>query len=65
MKTFFVLLGIGVLVAGTVFLSGLICWLLWNALVPSLFGGPHATYWQGVLLAVALNVIGGLLFRRK
>ncbi len=69
------LMGVGVLilagvfavvagVAGLVALSGLIVWALWNALVPAIFDGPSITYVQGVLVSVALSVLGSVLGRR-
>ena len=54
----FVALAIGVIALG-----GLVVWALWNALVPSLAGGPSVTYLQGVLISLALGVIGNLLGR--
>lgn len=47
--------------AGIIALEGLIIWVLWNALVPSLAGGPSVTYVQGVLIGVALNIVGAVI----
>jgi formate/nitrite transporter FocA (FNT family) len=33
--------------------------LVWNAVVPDVFGGPSLTYWQAVLVALLGNFIGG------
>lgn len=41
-----------------VFAVGGIVMLLWNALVPALFGGPTVTYWQ----AIGLFVLSKILF---
>ncbi len=54
-----------VTIGGLYALSGLIVWALWNALVPALVGGPAITYIQGVLLSVAMTVVGGVLGRRR
>ncbi len=51
--------------AGLTALSGLIVWVLWNALVPSLFDGPSITYVQGVLVGVALSVLGSVFGRSR
>ena len=50
-----------VIVGGILALEGLVIWALWNALVPSLASGPSVTYVQGVLIGVALNIVGTLL----
>lgn len=49
------------LLAGVIAVEGLIIWALWNALVPPLAGGPSVTYVQGVLISVALSIVGGIL----
>jgi hypothetical protein len=36
----------------------LILWLAWNALVPSLFRGPPATFWQAFAATWLLSSIG-------
>jgi hypothetical protein len=46
------------IVAVSALIGGLILWVLWNAAVPSIFHGPVITYWQAVLLAALLSVIG-------
>ena len=69
MKGVATIIGVGVLItaviAGIVALEGLIIWVLWNALVPSLFAGPSITYVQGVLVGVALSVFGSIFGRRE
>lgn len=40
-------------------LAALPTWLLWNALVPSLFGLPHISFWQ----ALGLLILSSLLFK--
>ncbi len=59
-------IGVGVvaLVVGLVALGGLIVWALWNALVPPLVNGPSITFVQGVLINVALGVVGAVFGRR-
>jgi hypothetical protein len=34
-------------------------WLLWNWLMPTIFGLPHITFWQ----AVGLNLLSSILFK--
>ena len=44
-----------------VFLGGTIVMLLWNALLPPLFGWPVVTFWQALgLLALCRILFGGL-----
>jgi hypothetical protein len=50
-------LGLTALVA----LTGLVVMLLWNALLPSLFGLAAITFWQAVGLALLVKVFGLLL----
>lgn len=38
---------------------GLPLWLLWNAVIPDVFGLPHISFWQ----AVGLNLIANILFK--
>jgi hypothetical protein len=43
--------------------GGIVMWL-WNALLPSLFGGHTVTFWQAVgLLALSRILFGGFGFR--
>lgn len=46
---------------GILALQGLIVWALWNALVPSLAGGPSVTFIQGVLLGMVLDIVSAVL----
>lgn len=47
-----------------VFLGGQIVRLLWNGLLPPLFGWPEVTFWQAVgLLALCRILFGGFTFR--
>jgi hypothetical protein len=55
--TLVVLLWVAVLVAGGV-ISVVPVWLLWNVLMPDLFGTPKLTFWQ----AFGLVILTGLLF---
>lgn len=34
-------------------------WLLWNSLMPSIFGLPYITFWQ----AVGINLLTTILFK--
>ena len=34
----------------------------WNAVVPSVFGGPTLDFWSAFALVFVLNIIGRLLF---
>ena len=36
-------------------------WLLWNWLMPAIFGLPHITFWQ----AVGLNLLSSILFKNS
>ncbi len=54
----YVLLGVaGVAVLAVIF--GIFVKLLWNALMPEIFGLPAITYWQAVGLAVLAHVFFG------
>lgn len=37
---------------------GAILWLLWNAVVPDVFGCPAVTYAQAVVLTILLGFVG-------
>lgn len=40
-----------------------IVWLLmvlWNALIPGVFHGPHLTYWQMLIAYILLTIIAGI-----
>ena len=54
---------IGVIGLGAVIffglLSGIPVWLLWNAIIPQIFGLPEITFWQ----ALGLSVLCALLFK--
>jgi len=52
-----VLLGAGLLAA---LLLGLPLMLLWNWLMPHIFGLPYIGFWQ----AVGLNILAGILFNK-
>ncbi len=53
---------LGILGATALFgVTGLVVMLLWNALLPVLFGLPAVTFWQAVGLAVLVKVFGLLL----
>jgi hypothetical protein len=40
-------------------LLGLPLWILWNLVMPDVFGLPHITFWQ----AVGMQLIASLLFK--
>lgn len=42
-------------------LGGGVLWLLWNAVVPAAFHGPHLSFWHATLLALLLSVTGGMM----
>lgn len=50
----FFLIGIGI-----AFLSAWFIMLLWNAVIPAIFGLPVITYWQ----AFGIKILTGLLFK--
>jgi hypothetical protein len=50
-------IGFGIVGIGFVFLCGLIVMLLWNWLMPDIFGLKHLTYWQAWGLLVLCNIL--------
>lgn len=52
-------IGFGILGIGLVFLCGLIVMLLWNWLMPDIFGLQRVTYWQ----AWGLLILSHILFK--
>lgn len=51
------ILGGVVLMAGLAFIFGLIVMLLWNWLMPEIFGFPPITYWQGWGLVILAHIL--------
>lgn len=51
---FLIAVGIALLIGGPL-------WLLWNWLMPTIFGLPHITFWQ----AVGLNLLSSILFKNS
>ena len=55
--------GIGLLIIGAIFLFGLFVRILWNWLMPEIFGLPEITYWQAwgllILSMILFKDIGG------
>jgi hypothetical protein len=49
---FLIAVGLALLIGGPL-------WLLWNWLMPTIFGLPHITFWQ----AVGLNLLSSILFK--
>lgn len=49
---FLIAVGLALLIGGPL-------WLLWNWLMPDIFGLPHITFWQ----AVGLNLLSSILFK--
>lgn len=45
--------------------SGWILMLLWNWLIPSIFGLTEITYWQAVGITALLTFIGGFFGKTK
>jgi hypothetical protein len=52
-------IGFGILGVGFIFLCGWVVMLLWNWLMPEIFGLKHVTYWQ----AWGLVILSHLLFK--
>ncbi|TVQ18087.1 MAG: hypothetical protein EA382_18165, partial [Spirochaetaceae bacterium] len=52
-------IGIGLLIIGAIFLFGLFVRILWNWLMPEIFGLPEITYWQ----AWGLLILSMILFK--
>lgn len=40
---------------------GLPLWILWNLLMPKIFGLPYITFWQ----AVGMNLLSSILFKNS
>lgn len=59
MRIFLIALGILALVAVIALLLAWPVMLLWNAVVPDIFGLPTVTFWQ----ALGLNLLCGFMFR--
>ncbi|MBN8217528.1 MAG: hypothetical protein J0L75_12855 [Spirochaetes bacterium] len=53
------ILGGTLLGAGFVAAVGALLMLLWNALVPGLFGWPHLAYWQAVGILILARILFG------
>jgi hypothetical protein len=49
---FLIAVGLALLIGGPL-------WLLWNWLMPTIFGLPHITFWQ----AVGLNLLSSILIK--
>jgi hypothetical protein len=52
-------IGLTVLVIAAAFLFGLVILLLWNWLMPHLFGLPGITYWEGLGLLILSCILFG------
>ncbi|MGH8139718.1 MAG: DUF3106 domain-containing protein [Steroidobacteraceae bacterium] len=62
MRRHWILRGLGFLVLGAAIVAALsfVVMTLWNALVPSLFGGPVVRFWQAAgLLVLSRILLGG------
>ncbi len=44
---------------------GALVMVLWNALLPVLFGLPLVTFWQAVGLVVLAKILGGVVFGHR
>ena len=44
---------------------GALVMVLWNAMLPALFGLPVVTFWQAVGLVVLAKILGGLMFGHR
>jgi len=60
-KTFLGCLAILVIIALGWLITGGVVLLLWNLVVPAMFGGPVITFWQAVVACMLISVIGKLL----
>ncbi len=49
--------GFGILGIGLLFLCGLVVMLLWNWLMPDIFGLKHLTYWQAWGLMILCHIL--------
>ena len=56
-----IIVGVVALYVAVSFLAAWILWLLWNWLVPELFGGPRVTYWQAVGVMLLLSFVRGVV----
>ena len=54
-------IGITILGIGAAFLFGLVIMWLWNWLMPTIFGLPEVTYWQGIGLLILSSILFGRL----
>jgi len=52
-------IGFAILGIGAMFLFGLVIMLLWNWLMPAIFGLPAITYWQGIGLLILSSILFG------
>jgi hypothetical protein len=44
---------------------GALVMVLWNALLPALFGLPVVTFWQAAGLVVLAKILGGVVFGHR
>ena len=61
--TILMVFGIIILVLGMVALEGWVVMLLWNWLMPMLFGLPTVTYWVALALVFLFSMLTGGLVR--
>lgn len=55
--------GVGILASSLVGIWIWLCQVVWNSLVPTLFGGPTLDYWAVMGLLFLLSIVGSV-FRK-
>lgn len=60
LKFFSTISAVFLLIVGAALLIGGPLWLLWNWLMPTIFGLPLITFWE----AVGLNLMATILFKK-
>ena len=63
--TILIALGVIIFALGMVALEGWVVMLLWNWLMPMLFGLPTVTYWVALALMFLFSILTGGLVRVK
>lgn len=65
MNNLIVIIGIVLLVLSLVFLEAWVVQIIWNAVMPALFGLKEITIPQSLGLMVLLNIVGAAFKKRK
>lgn len=53
------IIGAIIVLAAAIAFNAWLIMVLWNFLVPALFGGPAIGFWHGLALLVIVSMIGG------